>query len=56
MSGDATRGFSWDGCVQNNSQIFEETVTVKSLVADHLLCNATVQTLNGNPFFCMYND
>src|SRR5258708_31145210 len=23
---------------------------VKSLVADHLLCNATVQRLNGNPF------
>ena len=46
------RGFSADGCAQNNSQRVEETVvvTVKSLVAEHFLCNATVQTLNGNPF------
>ena len=25
-------------------------IVKSSLVADHLLCNATIQTLNGNPF------
>ncbi len=41
-------GVSWE----NSQQIPPEHSTiVKSLIADHLLCNVTIQTLNGNLFF-----
>src|SRR5258707_14133802 len=38
------------GALRENLQITKGCTVIKSLVAEHLLCNATVQTLNGNPF------
>ena len=35
---------------RENFQISKGPTTQKSLVAEHLLCNATVQTVNGSPF------